>query len=71
MEPSRRKRHYFHEDKKSVRDNKRVWPKDFKIQTEGSNEPKPLKGMIAACTFDTDSGIPNIRAISVCHYMSL
>ena len=41
----------------AVRNNERGWPKDLKIQIEGSEEPKPLKAMIAACSFENETGI--------------
>ncbi|KAI0991567.1 hypothetical protein K3495_g16620, partial [Podosphaera aphanis] len=42
---------------KAVRDNERQWPKDLRVQIEGSKELKPLKAMIAASSFDNETGI--------------
>ncbi|KAI1003236.1 hypothetical protein K3495_g4968 [Podosphaera aphanis] len=42
---------------KAVQDGERAWPRDLKVQTEGSDELKPLQAMIAACSFDREKGI--------------
>ncbi|POS84020.1 hypothetical protein EPUL_004205 [Erysiphe pulchra] len=41
----------------AVQSNERGWPKDLKVQTEGSDEPKPLKATIASATFDQGKGL--------------
>lgn len=41
----------------AVRNGERMWPKDIKVQTEETEEPKPLKAMIAACSFDQEKGL--------------
>lgn len=38
----------------AVREGERTWPKDIKVRIEGSEESKPLKAMIAACSFDQE-----------------
>ncbi|KAI1000197.1 hypothetical protein K3495_g8004 [Podosphaera aphanis] len=42
---------------KAIQDGERAWPRDLKVQTEGSGELKPLQAMIAACSFDHEKGI--------------
>lgn len=41
----------------AVKNEEREWPKDLKKQKEGSDELKPLKAMIAVCSFDGKDGI--------------
>ncbi|KAI0994388.1 hypothetical protein K3495_g13794, partial [Podosphaera aphanis] len=42
---------------RAVENGERTWPKDLRVCTEGSNETKPLQAMIAASSFDRESGI--------------
>ncbi|KAI0997402.1 hypothetical protein K3495_g10783 [Podosphaera aphanis] len=39
----------------AIQSQQRTWPRDLKVQTEGSSEPKPLKATIASTYFDQES----------------
>ncbi|KAI0995841.1 hypothetical protein K3495_g12340 [Podosphaera aphanis] len=39
----------------AIQSQQRTWPGDFKVQTKGSSEPKPLKATIASTYFDQES----------------
>lgn len=41
----------------AVKNDERAWPRDLKVQIEGSDDPKPLKAMIAASSFNNETGI--------------
>ncbi|KAI0995137.1 hypothetical protein K3495_g13044 [Podosphaera aphanis] len=61
----------------AIQSQQRTWPRDLKVQTEGSSEPKPLKATIALTYFDQESGLlryqartnmgANARAINDCY----
>lgn len=41
----------------AVSDGEHIWPKDIKVQIEGSEELEPPKAMIAACSFVQEKGL--------------
>lgn len=41
----------------AVQNEEQSWPKDLMIQTKGSDKPKPLKAMTAACSYDDKARI--------------